>query len=143
MGRHCCCGAPTDCDLNNCPLCSCVEGIPEEIKLKDFKTAKYKLSGFKNINYNETFGGQGGTGVYVNFDHEKQAPVDDYRHIPFNGQLNQTYKLRVTGFEVLNGKDIKDIPVLEKEREDNICQYSGLPSLLTYIENQTHERNKV
>jgi hypothetical protein len=33
--------------------------------------------------------------------------------------------------------------VLEKEREDNICKYSGLPSLLTYIENQTHERNKV
>ncbi len=131
MGRHCCCKTPTDCDLNNCPLCSCIEGIPEEIKLKDFKTAKYKLSGFRDINYSETFGGQGGTGVYVNFSHETQAPADDYRHIPFNGQLDQTYKLKVTGFETLNDREYEfELIDADKVSPPGQCLYKPIKECL-------------
>lgn len=102
MGRNCCCKPKANnCDPNNCPLCSCVEGVPEDIKFKDFKTVSYKLSGFRDIDYSHEFSGQGGNAVYTERPNFEVA----WRHVLFNGYLQQKYSIKVKGFEVLNDKE--------------------------------------
>lgn len=113
MGRHCCCGQdqkpPLYCDPLNCPLCSCVgteeNPVAEEIRYKDFLTAKYKLDGFKDISYAHNFSGNGGTVDYINQDFKNNPTYSTYLNIPLKGILNQYYQLTVSGFEVLNGEE--------------------------------------